>query len=183
MKNTNASYFIALVPGEPVLTEIREFKYYFLEKYGSKAALKSPAHITLFPPFQIRTTEETKMFALLDRFATAYPSFHLQLQGFDTFAPRVIFVRPLPHPLLEKMQESLLNYLNKELNLGNKSFLQNPFHPHITLASRDLNKEDFLKAWEEFKGKAYERQIEVTKVCLLKLKEQSWEIIHESKLS
>ena len=44
-------YFIALVPPEPLLSEIQRVKQQIFDDYGTKGALRSPGHITLHMPF------------------------------------------------------------------------------------------------------------------------------------
>jgi hypothetical protein len=44
-------YFIAHVPEEPVFADLMALKTAVRDLYGSKAALRSPPHITLHMPF------------------------------------------------------------------------------------------------------------------------------------
>ena len=50
-QSAKSLYFIAIVPEEPLLGRINTIKAEVAQKYKTKASLKSPAHITLFPPF------------------------------------------------------------------------------------------------------------------------------------
>ena len=51
-------FFIALIPPEPIKSEVMAFKKEMEEKFDSKAALRSPPHITLHMPFQWREDRE-----------------------------------------------------------------------------------------------------------------------------
>ena len=53
-------YFIALIPPEPLFTQIHQLKIYCSEAFGSKAALRSPPHLTLHMPFEW-TSKKTGM--------------------------------------------------------------------------------------------------------------------------
>lgn len=45
-------YFLAVIPPEPVFSEVMAFKKEMSERFSSSRALKSPPHITLLPPVQ-----------------------------------------------------------------------------------------------------------------------------------
>ena len=47
-------YFIALVAPEEINTPILKWKTWFRDNFGCTVALKSPAHITLIPPFRMQ---------------------------------------------------------------------------------------------------------------------------------
>ncbi len=47
-------YFIALVAPEDINQQLLKWKIWMLEKYQCEAALRSPAHITLIPPFWMK---------------------------------------------------------------------------------------------------------------------------------
>lgn len=49
---SDALYFIALVLPSPLYEEVTRLKEYFRDRYNSKAALRSPPHITLHMPFK-----------------------------------------------------------------------------------------------------------------------------------
>ena len=51
MKPSANLYFIALLPPVEVAEEVTEIKQFFARNYNSRAALKSPPHVTLQPPF------------------------------------------------------------------------------------------------------------------------------------
>jgi 2'-5' RNA ligase len=51
------------------------------------------------------------------------------------------------------------------------------FNPHMTIAYRDLTKENFLKSWPEFETRAFRESFIVDHVCVLKHNRQKWEVI------
>ena len=89
MKTEKNKYFIALIPPDPLQSEIGEIKQLFHTDYGSKGALRSPAHITLHMPFLWKQKKEDKLIDLLVR-ATKETSFDLILNGFGCFVPRTV---------------------------------------------------------------------------------------------
>jgi 2'-5' RNA ligase len=62
------------------------------------------------------------------------------------------------------------------LNLFNAQYKDQPFHPHLTLAFRDLKKPAFYKAWQEFKEKKCEATFSVTEIVLLKHNGKIWNV-------
>ena len=169
-----SKYLIALIPPSPLLEEIQLLKEYFKETYQSKAALNSPPHITLHMPFEWKDTKGEKLTAALRKFVFAKTHFELHLQDFSCFAPRVIYLNLLESEPLRALQSDLHTFCKTELNLFNARYRDLPFHPHITLAFRDLKKELFEKAWAEFKEKKFAANFIIDKITLLKHDGKVW---------
>ena len=85
-------YFIALVPDEPVFTEVMNLKTEIKERFGSKAALRSPPHITLHMPFQWQEEKEAMLISSLNSVGSQSKEFNIDLRGFGSFPPRVIYI-------------------------------------------------------------------------------------------
>ena len=54
-----------------------------------------------------------------------------------------------------------------------------PFHPHVTIANRDIKPGDFIKAWDHFKRQHFDEQFEASAISLLKLNPGKWNVIAE----
>jgi 2'-5' RNA ligase len=155
-----------------------EFKRYMEKHYGCRVALRSPAHITLVPPFNMDADKEDELGVYLGAFAATQKSFSVQLHNFDCFKPRVIFVQVHADKSLLQIKERLDDYL---LSLKNFSFKKEdrPFHPHITIANRDLKESDFPAAWAHFSKLAYETTFTASAISLLRHNNKVWEIAQE----
>ncbi|MBS1680915.1 MAG: 2'-5' RNA ligase family protein [Bacteroidetes bacterium] len=173
-----AKYFVAIVPPSPVYENIIELKNYFRENYSSKAALNSPPHITLHMPFLWKEQKESFLVGALNDFSKGKNIFSLQLFGFGVFAPRVVFIDVKKNEWLQGLQQELHRFFKIELNLFNARYKDLPFHPHITLAFRDLKKPAFVKAWNEFREKEWEGNFEVNQITLLKHDGGLWQPLH-----
>ncbi len=169
-----SKYLIALIPPSPLVEEIQVLKHHFKDTYQSKASLNSPPHITLHMPFEWRDTKEEILIAALRKFVSGKTHFELQLQDFSRFAPRVIYLNVLESEPLRTLQSDLHSFCKTELNLFNARYRDLPFHPHITLAFRDLKKEKFEKAWAEFKEKNFAGNFIIEKITLLKHDGKVW---------
>ncbi|MBC7694462.1 MAG: 2'-5' RNA ligase family protein [Burkholderiales bacterium] len=171
-------YFIAIVPPDPLLVEIQDIKQSIFEKYQTKGALMSPGHITLHMPFSFEGDKEYKLFDCLNEFQynAAFP---IYLNNYDCFEPRVIFINIIKNEELIELQKQLVNHVKRSLNLFNQSDDMRGFHPHITIAFRDLKKPVFYKIWEEFKNKSFERNFSCNSFCLLKHVKDKWVVYKE----
>ena len=171
-----ALYFIAILPDAELSIEITELKKHVAENFYSKAALKLPPHITLFPPFKWDDKNEDIIVGSLNDFIIGKVPFTILLDGLGCFEPRVIFIKPNHSESLNKLRTDLLSFLKTSISLSD-SQNERPFRPHITLASRDLQKEYFYKAWEEFRDKEFKRTFEVNSIALLKHNGKFWDIL------
>lgn len=170
-------YFLAILPNEPLASEIVKVKQYFAEVYGSKGALRSPAHLTLHMPFLWKEKKEPMLINLLAQ-TTNVNSFKIELNGFGAFPPKAIFIKNKPCAELGVFQKQLTHFTWREMKLYNPTHNRG-FHPHITVAFRDLKKEYFHKIWPEFEHKSFEGILEVGSFWLLKHDGKQWHPFHE----
>ncbi len=175
-------YFIAIIPPEPLANELFKLKEYFKSQYESKASLNSPAHITLHMPFRYNPKKEDLMQRKLQDFAQKQTSFQVELDGFSAFTPRVIYTAVTPNKALIETQKGVGEVCRKDLKLHNANYKSQAYHPHITLAFRDLKKQNFQLAWEEFKDKEFHASFEVSSFHLLKHDGKKWHSFHEFPL-
>jgi 2'-5' RNA ligase len=66
------------------------------------------------------------------------------------------------------------------LGLGNKSYNPEKFKPHMTVAFRDLTRENFYLAKSEYDGKRISLSFVVRGISLLRHNGQYWDIVHEA---
>ena len=171
-------YFIAIVPPEPLLSEIQDKKKSIFEKYQTKGALRSPGHITLHMPFSWEEEKENKLIACLQSFDFE-TAFHISLENFSCFEPRVVFINVKQDETLFQLQKKLVQHVKVNLQLFNQSDNMRGFHPHITIAFRDLKKPVFYKIWEEFQHKSFEHTFNCHSFYLLKPVKDKWEVYKE----
>ena len=122
--------------------------------------------------------KEAELINSLSHFAQGKDPFEISLSGFSAFAPRVIFAAVIENEKLKQLQTELVRCCRQELNLFNAQYQDKPFHPHITLAFRDLKKSLFVEAWNEFQHKAFSGSFIVNGVDLLKHDGHMWQRLH-----
>jgi 2'-5' RNA ligase len=169
-------YFIAIIPPSPLPEEMNELKHYFEKEYQSKASLNSPPHITLHMPFEWKEEKEKKLTTALTVFCESQRPVTINFENFGCFEPRVIYINVIKNPVLDSLQKELHQFFKKELNLFNAMYKDLPFHPHVTLAFRDLKKPRFYKAWEEFKERKFSHDFLAHKISLLKHDGKMWHV-------
>ncbi|MGS2738693.1 2'-5' RNA ligase family protein [Sinomicrobium sp. M5D2P17] len=171
-------YFIAMVPPPDVRERVRALKEELKNRFGVRHALKSPAHITLQMPFRRDPAEESAMSGVLEEFATGQLSFPVGLSGFDSFPPRVIFVKVKNHKPIRRLYESLRNVLSDRLKFSEKE-MSHKFHPHMTIVTRDLDEDLYQQVWPEYESRKFEASFTAGNICLLKHNGRFWDIYKE----
>jgi len=166
-------YFIAIVAPEPLQAELMGFKEFVKENYNSKGALRSPAHITLHMPFEWKEEKEAVLINTLEQFSFK-DSFDIDLKNFSCFEPRVIFVDVVKNEKLIQLQNELVGHVKKNLRLFNQSDDMRGFHPHVTIAFRDLKKEKFYQAFDHFKTQQFDASFTCNSFYLLKHNGKEW---------
>ena len=154
------------------------FKKWMKEQFGSVVALKSPAHITLIPPAWINISKETEMLQRFQSFSRDGEELCIRLDGFSHFGKRVLFIRVNENPALQQLQRQtekhFFQYFEDVLKKDTR-----PFHPHITIANRDMKPGDFEKAWQYFSEKKFNEAFSAKAISLFKLIQGKWNIIGE----
>jgi 2'-5' RNA ligase len=177
---THNMYFIAIVCPTGLDKKVLQFKFWINEHFSSVAALKSPAHITLIQPFWLEENKEKKLQDTLQAFLSDTDELEIQLQGFSHFGKKVLFVRVLENPSLEELKnQTEIHFVSSFGGFINKD--DRPFHPHITIAGRNLKPGDFEKAWQFFSKKIFKEKFPAGTISLLKLTEGKWKVIGEKR--
>lgn len=177
MERTVARYFMGIVPPAPIYDQVQDLKKYCFEKYGTKGALRSPPHLTLHMPFLWNEKKENLLTEGIASFCQTQAKFKLSMCGFSCFAPRVLFIDVDKNTTLIAFQRELVKFCRVKFNVLNANFRAQPFHPHITIAFRDLKKNRFTEAWHEFSDKPFRADFYVDAIALLKYDGQRWDIL------
>lgn len=171
-------YFVALLPPPDIRAELTQLKEYIRDTYNTKAALRSPPHITLQPPFKYPDSDRPQLDAALAEFAASYPPIPTVLSGFSAFAPRVVFADVVHTPELMAAQPALETYLKDNLGIQNSRSYPS-FSPHVTLAFKDLKRSDFKPLFEEMQGRSLYYEYTVSHLTLLRHNGRRWNVAAE----
>lgn len=174
-----ARYFIGLLPPPGLQDQVNSVKQDFADRFASRKAQNSPPHITLFPPFVWPPEQETALESVLAAFAQSWASPSIHLDGFGAFVPRVIYVRVINSPELHRLQQALMVRLEKALGLVDLKTKHRPFKPHMTVAFRDLTKQNFHAGWAEYQHKPFSDEFIASDLTLLLHNGRFWEVQSE----
>lgn len=169
-------YLIAIVAPDEVNRQVLVWKNYMLHRFNCRIALRLPAHITLVPPVIMHPAQEKLLEHALAEFARQQSVFPVHLKDFSAFAPRVIYVQVEQGITLLQLKKELEAVLQQTNNFPLKKE-ERPFHPHITIANRDLKKGDFAAAWQYFQELSFEVTFEACAISLLAHTGERWKIV------
>ena len=172
MKPGESRYFLAIIPPAQIEQRICLLKQKAADKFNAKAALRSPAHITLHMPFIWHEAKEDRLINKLMQ-TTNYPPFYLSLNGFAAFAPRTIYIKNEYTQALTEFQLTLASFCRRELYLFNLTHNRG-YNPHTTIAFRDLKKSVFPRAWAFFENQKFQETFKVDGFWLLKHDGKRW---------
>ena len=169
-----ALYYIALVLPSPLADAVKTLQHRAHTAYHSRAALRSPPHITLRAPFRTPLDQVGSLKQVLTEFASSYPPFSVELGGFGCFPPRVVFVRVIENQMLSAIQHDLIKTLTENQIVGSGEQTLRAFHPHITIAFRDLIQRHFRSLWGEVEHKSFTDRFTAGGITLLRHNGKFW---------
>ncbi len=170
------SYFIALLPPENIREQVKEIKEEIKDKYQSKKALRLPAHITLQAPFKLEEVRLPHLLKVLEEFAATEESFDIELSGFGAFPPRVVFIE-VSNPAPVKHLHKALHEVMLQILTGQEDRKYPKFHPHITVATRDLHQNQFRPAWEEFQRRDFSASFTAHSLTVFRHNGKTWDML------
>ncbi len=166
-------YFLALVPPAEILEKAQEIKLRLREEFGIKYALKSPPHITLKMPFSYNEAKEALLLERLGEHLGAQEPFRIKLAGVGTFGSRVIFLSVGESEPLLRLQRQLRVFCKQTLHLTDELSDRN-YHPHMTLAFKDLKPGHFSEVLDRVRNQAFEAEYSAGNLVLLKRIDGMW---------
>jgi 2'-5' RNA ligase len=147
--------------------------------FESKAALRTVPHITLIAPFNISSEKHQDLVQKFQSISFMQKPFNLHLEDFGAFKNNkrpVIFVNPLLNDELKNLQLEMSMQM-KVLASVQPSENDRDYHPHVTIAFKDLSREHFKKAWEIYSEQKYEAEFVVDAVHLLHHNGNRWNVV------
>ena len=172
-------YYIAVVLPPHLDEQVKQLKQHMFDKYNCLVGLKSPAHITIIAPFWTEAEKEDGLIRAIDHLSSILKPFKLATADFSCFKPRTIFIAVKSNDSLNQLKREADDFFSKRDYPIKKE--SRPFHPHITIATRDLFKKDFAEAWPYFEKKEFKEEWTVEGLSLLRHNKKNWDVIHTSQ--
>lgn len=179
MNQSKSRFFIALLPPLEIQDYVNQIKQHFAENYASRGAQRSPPHITLQPPFEWLPEQVPVLEESLSRFAKERESVPVTLSGFGAFPPRVIYINVLKTQELLALQTDLMAHLESNLGIVDQVARTRAFSPHMTVAFRDLTRQNFKAAWPEFQHRQLQFEFPADCLTLLLHDGKRWNVLAE----
>ena len=175
-------FFIALIPPQDIQDYAARVIQDLTNRYGTATA-KAPPHVTLQPPFMWQMATLSDLEQCLQNFVQTRSPVPVTLSGFGAFPPRVLYLNVLKTPELLSLQADLMNQLESQLGITDPTTKQRGFSPHLTVASRNINKPIFKQAWSELQPQSIEFQFRSDRITLLLHDGQRWQVRSEFSCS
>jgi 2'-5' RNA ligase len=182
MKAELGRYFLAIIPPDPLASVVRQWQLELATEFATKASLRSPPHITLHMPFQWKVKREQELCEALRDYFSKVLSLKVVLEGVGAFPPRVIFINVDKSEELVACQRGLARFCRANFDIRNSDYGDQPFHPHLTLAFRDLRKAVFPMAWEAFRSRSFRETFTASHVAILRHNGTEWTVHQQMPL-
>ena len=179
---THNMYYVAVLCSAAIDEKIRKHKLWMRDRFGCTVALKSSAHITLIPPFWLDNEKEQLLIKTLHTIQKSTQPFTIQLKHFSHFGNKVIFASVEENPSLGSLRRATEDHFIIPFR-GIIKPDDRPFHPHVTIANRDIKPGDFMKAWAHFEKLNFQEAFIASKISLLKLRPGKWNVIADQSFA
>lgn len=176
-------YLLALLPPKDLSEEIHAIRLECAEKFGVQKALRPPVHITLYRPFHVEQEFQGELIRLLEQGTRGLRSFAQDLENFGTFKSQVVFINALKSPELVLLREAIVSVIRKnQLDKQLDKQKDQSFHPHITIAYRDIPADLFPAIWGEYKDRQVNFRFTADHFTLLKHENSRWNVVRDFNL-
>ena len=166
---------IAVLPPDEVSTLVRQQQQHIATLWGPKHALRTPPHITLIPPIAVTETERDVLWKCAERISKKTTSFPLHLDGYSAFKPHVIYIRITESNELNQLYTLWRTELMALMPHVLEKYPDRPYHPHMTLAHRDVTPDQFRKIWAYYAEKEFQASFVVDRFWVLRHTKEGWE--------
>lgn len=127
-------------------------------------------------PFKYRDDRIQMVSESLRLFALQQAPFPIDLDGFGSFEPRVIYIRVKTNPQLKKLHRELTTFLASTHSIAKDTYKNRGFEAHMTVAFRDLSKRAFYDAWPHFRDRAFTASWTSKSLSLLNHDGKQWNV-------
>lgn len=170
---------LAIVLPEPAYSFVIEQQNYIASTWGPRHALRTPPHLTLIEPLALSANEITIIESLCSKAAASHTAFHIRVCGYGAFVPRVVFINPIIPTDLIQLQSEMRTKIQEIIPDVLKKYEERTFHPHITVAHRDMNTDQFEMMWGYFENLKLDLEFTIDRFHILGHRSTGWEVDHE----
>lgn len=173
-------FYMAIECPDEINHQVEGLKNYMELNFGCRAAKKSPAHLTIVPPFRAEDELKTELLNFIQLFNMGLAPFSVRLKNYGQFAERVLFidVEGPNAPLIDLEMECMKEFSEKFPGI---IFGMKPdFNPHVTIATRDIPEGALAKAKLHFESNhPVDLEFGVNGIALYRLENGWWKKVSE----
>ena len=135
-------YYVAIVCPGDINKKVQQCKQWMKDHFGCVVAMKSPAHITLIPPFWLAHEREIELMKTLQLFNSNFAPGKIDLDGFSHFRKKVLYIQVKENVWLSELKSQAEKHFMEKFGDCIKKD-DRSFHPHVTIANRDMKPGSF----------------------------------------
>ncbi len=170
-------FYISIICPEAIESKIKGFKEHMQNAYGCRAALKSPAHLTIIPPFRAEDEMEQPLLDFVQTFNVGMLPIEIAIDSYGNFGERVLYADVAPNEALNTLEKEAMQEFTSQfpaIIFG----LKPEFNPHVTIATRDIPEGKLAEALDYFKqNEPINESFTAKELKLLKLVNGWWNIV------
>ncbi|UPL50771.1 2'-5' RNA ligase family protein [Hymenobacter sublimis] len=167
-------FLVALLPPEPIRSDIWALKQEMHQRTGSRNAVNLPPHITLIPPLRQPAPFAAAAAASLREFGRAQKACLVGLEDFAWFQSRTLYVHVAQAQAVQQLHEALRHWCATQLPAVPAP--TRPFVPHVTLATRDLPPAAVPELRAEFASRRYAATAAWEELVLYQHDGRKWQV-------
>ncbi|MCX8514628.1 MAG: 2'-5' RNA ligase family protein [Burkholderiales bacterium] len=165
-------YHIALIPPSTIRDEVVNFQILAEKKFGGKLTARSPAHITIIPPFRANSDALNSITRKLgNALKKNHQPIDTMITGFYHLNNRTIIMEINKSRHLEILFTDIKQITHNITFSSNNNFV-----PHITIAKRDLGPEVFTKAYDYFGHIPFSRNFIANEIGIFSYESGQWTV-------
>jgi len=171
-------YMFAFMPPPELSAEIETVRLDFAKRYGCKAALKPPVHITAYAPYWDTEDLPERVKGLHEWAAMQHP-IPISQKNFDWFDNRrspVLYIHVERTKELADLHVSFLARLKKYLP---EVVVMRGYKPHITIGYRDIPEALLPQIREEYATRTFDGSFELKSLFLWEHDRKQWNVVDE----
>ncbi len=170
-------FFVALLPQGDAKFQINNAKHQNSSRFACRVALKTPPHITIVPPFRLEDEKVRTMITAVKNHFEPPVNLTVKFGGVSAFENRTIFLDVLPDSAINAYDSAAKELVAQHPDLFPTVKFHDAFHPHVTLANRDILPEDFDEMMDFLNGLTYPTQTNNLRLEVLHLDRGRWEVV------
>jgi len=169
--------FPIIIYTDSALTKkVRSIQQELHELTGSKACLELwEPHITVGSAVKVDDDEVADLLNDMKDATRGLKPFQINIENFnfmdnwpggkmDDYTPYVVYLDVIVNPQLQRLAENIRDTVTSKRNCSYT--MPWPYNPHLTVAFKDLNKEEFEKAKQLLQGRTFKYTTMVDHVAL-----------------